>query len=301
MVAPIALFVYNRPMHTRRTIEALQQNALSRESDLVIFSDAPKTEEHAESVKAVRAYIRTIRGFKSVSIVERDRNLGLADSIIDGVSSVVNAYGKIIVLEDDLETSPAFLEYMNGALNAYEEHERVMHISGYMFPIASSGLPDTFFLRTTSCWGWATWGRAWKHFEKKPKQLVSEYTREKVNRFNMDGAYDFWSQVKGNELGLLNTWAVFWYATVFNRNGLSLHPRQSYCRNFGHDDSGVHCRNTSVFDVTLAMTGCEFEKNIEINSDAEKRLKIFFRGIRQPLWRRVAARVKNALTAYKLG
>lgn len=294
--APIVLFVYNRPAHTRRTIEALQKNALAAESDLYIFSDAAKTQEQFQSVADVRTYIKNVSGFKSVVIVERDINFGLARSIIDGVSSVVNTYGKIIVLEDDLETSPAFLEYMNGALSAYEKHEKVMHISGYMFPIESSGLPDTFFLRTTSCWGWATWARAWKHFEKNPKQLVRDYDMKTIHRFNMNGAYDFWSQVKRNAEGSLNTWAIFWYAAVFNRNGLSLHPRFSYCRNFGHDDSGVHCKNTSVFDVELATAiGCMFESTLEINSEAEKRLANFFRDTRQSLLRRITLQIRKLL------
>src|SRR5689334_19947926 len=115
-LAPITLFVYNRPEHTRRTVEALLKNELAAESDLFIFSDAPKKPESDESVRMVRDYIHAITGFKSVTIIERDRNWGLADSIIDGVTSVVNQYGRIIVLEDDLVVSAHFLEYMNTAL-----------------------------------------------------------------------------------------------------------------------------------------------------------------------------------------
>ena len=134
MLAPIALFVYNRPIHTRRTVEALQKNTQAAESDLCIYSDAPKRPEVAEAVREVRAYIKTITGFSSITIVERERNLGLANSIIDGVTSIVNKHGRIIVLEDDLVVSQYFLEYMNTALERYRDDERVMQISGHMFP-----------------------------------------------------------------------------------------------------------------------------------------------------------------------
>ncbi len=195
-LAPIVLFVYNRPAHTRRTVEALQKNDLATDSDLIIYSDAPKTPEAADAVREVRDYIRSITGFRSVRIVERERNWGLANSIIDGVTSVVNEHGRIVVLEDDLITSPYFLSFMNTALETYKYDETVMHISGYMFPIDSADLPESFFLRTASCWGWATWDRAWKCFEKCPKKLLNEFSKQTIYRFNLDGAYDFWARLK---------------------------------------------------------------------------------------------------------
>ena len=113
MAVPIVLFVYNRPWHTQQTIEALQKNDLASESELFIYSDAAKTEQDSLKVNEVRNYVHAIGGFKKITIIEREENWGLADSIIDGVTSIVNQYGKIIVLEDDLETSPFFLRFMN--------------------------------------------------------------------------------------------------------------------------------------------------------------------------------------------
>jgi hypothetical protein len=286
--------VYNRPWHTRQTVEALQQNELASESDLIIFSDAPKKPEAAEAVREVREYIRTITGFRSVSIVERDKNWGLANSIIDGVTRLCNEYGRVIVLEDDLVTSPYFLNFMNTALDTYQDDEKVMHISGYMFPIDNTDMPETFFLRTASCWGWATWSRAWQHFEKNPKKLLGEYTKQTINRFNMDGSYNFWVQVEQNERGLIDTWAVFWYASVFQKGGLCLHPKFSMVSNIGHDDTGLHCGKTDTFDVQLASKPITyFERNLVEDALALNRTKTFFSPAKPTFFSRVSQAIRK--------
>jgi hypothetical protein len=285
--APVALFVYNRPDHIRRTIYSLLQNKQANDTALTIFSDAPKSETQVEAVREVRKYIREIEGFKSVTIVERETNLGLARSIIDGVTSIVSKYGRIIVLEDDLEISPYFLNYMNDALDLYEKEERVMHVSGYMFPIDNSSLLETFFLRPTSCWGWATWDRAWKYFNKDLKVLLTGFTKQDIFRFNMEDTYDYWKQVEQNEAGVINTWAIFWYASVFQVGGLCLHPARSLIKNIGHDDTGEHCEQSEIFSPVLANKRVTyFEKNIIESELAHARTKVFFRSIRPGYFQR---------------
>ena len=165
-LAPIVLFVYNRPLHTKQTIEALQKNELAKESELFIYSDAPKSSEVQSDVDEIREYIKSINGFKKVTIVERDENWGLANSIIDGVTKIVNEYGKIIVLEDDLVTSPYFLRFMNDSLARYETEERVWHISGYSQPFNKLNIKEHFFIKPTTCWGWGTWLNRWNFFKK---------------------------------------------------------------------------------------------------------------------------------------
>ena len=183
--APIALFVYNRPEHTRRTIEALKQNILAKESELIIFSDAPRSDVQVEKVREVRNYIRHIDGFNSIIIIERDINYGLARSIMEGVTEVVDKYGRIIVLEDDMVTSQYFLTYMNEALEKYADDERVVSIHGYVYPVKQS-LPDAFFLPGADCWGWATWSRGWACFNSDGQFLLDELKRRKLIR-----AFDF--------------------------------------------------------------------------------------------------------------
>ena len=172
-IAPTALFVYNRLEHTKRVIEALQKNVLASESDLIIFSDGPKHEKDVKKIDEVRKYLKTIDGFKSIEIFEKENNLGLSNSIISGVTEVVNRYGKIIVLEDDLVVSPYFLEFMNNALVKYENEEKVISIHGYIYPIKNK-LPETFFIKGADCWGWATWKRGWDLFEPNGQKLLDE-------------------------------------------------------------------------------------------------------------------------------
>ena len=170
--APIALFVYNRPQHTERTLKFLKQNLLAPESRLFIFSDAAKTEADEAKVAEVRALLNNVDGFKSVEIIKRTSNMGLADSIITGVSKLVATYKQVIVFEDDLITSPHTLTYFNEGLNRYREQEKVMHIGAYMYPLKPNDLPETFFYRAATSWGWATWERAWQHFEPNIDTLI---------------------------------------------------------------------------------------------------------------------------------
>ncbi len=250
--APIVLFVYHRPGHTRQTVEALQKNELASESDLFIFSDAPKKTEAVAAVQEVREYIKTVGGFKSVSIVERDINFGLANSIIDGVTRMCNEYGRVIVLEDDLVTSPYFLRYMNDALDLYEHEENIISIHGYIYPVAEK-LPETFFLRGADCWGWATWKRGWELFEQDGRRLLEELCRQKLtDRFDFDNSYPYIKMLRAQIVGKNNSWAIRWYASAFLKNKLTLYPGSSLVLNIGMDDSGTHCSSAVKYDGDLA-------------------------------------------------
>lgn len=239
--APIALFVYARPEHTRRTVEALLANAEAQHTHLVVYADAARSEKDADAVKQVREYVRGIKGFATLTVHESVINKGLADSIVDGVTNTVNTYGRAIVVEDDLVTSPYFLRYMNDALETYADVPDVMHVAAHMLDIDPEGLPEAFFMRQSSCWGWGTWKRAWQYFSRDSEYFINTFTPAMRHAFNLDGAYDYWAQLMANHEGRLKTWAVYWYASVFARNGLCLHPRQSLVQNIGFDGSGQNC------------------------------------------------------------
>jgi len=267
---------------------------LSRVSELLIYSDGPKSEDDKPLVENVRNYIKTVDGFKSIKIIEREKNVGLADNIIDGVTKIVNRYGRIIVLEDDLVLTEYFLEYMNEALKVFENDERVMHISGYIFPIESQGLPEIFFLRAAFCWGWATWSRAWKYFEKDVDKCMAQFNRKMIKSFNLENSKDFWSQIVGNKKGTLNTWAIFWYASVFLRDGLCMHPRTSLVQNIGHDGSGTDCGISNRYSVAFAKNPVStFQENICEDKDALARLTQFFRTMKRPFHRRLSNFIKR--------
>lgn len=295
-LAPIVLFIFNRPWHTKQTIETLQKNILASESDLFVFSDGPKTVADKPKVQEVRDYIKSIDGFKNLSIVERDRNLGLAGSIITGVTEVLNNYEKVIVVEDDLICSPYFLSYMNQALSRYKNIDKVMHISAYMYPIDSTGLKETFFFRPASCWGWGTWARAWKHLEYDIHKLISRFDNVLIHKFNMDGTFNFWHQMELNRDGRINSWAIRWYASVFLNNGLCLHPSRSLVNNIGFDGTGVHCGKDAIYDVPLLSHQIsEFEKLLEENPETIKRFGDFIATTKKPLHTRILNLLKRKM------
>ena len=241
-LAPIVLFVYNRPWHTRKTLEALSRNTLADQSQLFVFSDGPKenaNENDLQMINEVRTLVTEKDWCKSLVLLESTKNKGLATSIIEGVTSIVNEYGKIIVLEDDIITSVGFLKYMNEALLLYEQDDKVMHISGYMYPLEI--VPETFFTKTTSCWGWSTWASSWSFFEKNAKKqipLLSEKWKEFTYDFSCNSFKD---QLEKNLEGKIDTWAIFWYASVFLNGGLALHPYPSLVQNIGFDGTGLNC------------------------------------------------------------
>lgn len=275
-LAPIVLFVYNRPEHTKKTIEALQNNELSEDSELFIYSDAAKSIVDDEKVREVRKYVKSVTGFKKVSIIERDINFGLARSIIDGVTEIVNKYGKIIVLEDDILTSTFFLRFMNQALDLYEKEEKVMHISGYFFPVNTNNIPETFFYNQTSCWGWATWSRAWKNFNKDVDYLLNKIKDTKLKAKKEWYYKNMLSQLKANKFGRINTWGAKWQASVILNDGLCLHPRNSFVQNIGNDGSGIHCSVSNLYDINK-LSGYLEVKKIDLDESLEvKKIMNFF-------------------------
>jgi hypothetical protein len=279
MLAPIVLFVYNRPFHTQQTVTAIQNNELAEDSELFIFSDGSKSESDLEQVQDVREYLQTIKGFKNLTITERKTNIGLAQSIISGVTEIVNRFGKVIVLEDDLITSPFFLRYMNDALDFYHDERRVMHVSAGTYPIGDFCKDDTYFLRVSLCWGWGTWKRAWDKFDRQI-DVMQQFNSRMILRFDFDGTYNYWEQLELNRTGKFNTWFVFWYANVFLNNALVLFPARSLVRNIGHDGSGVHSGKTDVYDVKLSSVPIKVSAiPLQESREAFYRHKQYFRSI----------------------
>ncbi len=252
MISPIALFVYNRPYHTQQTIESLKKNTLAQESDLIIFSDGPKDITDPNSVLDVRTLIRQTEGFKSVQIIESSANLGLAQSIISGVTHVIDRFGKIIVLEDDLVTSPFFLKFMNEALDFYESEESVISIHGYTYPVKQA-LPETFFLRGADCWGWATWKRGWELFESNGEKLLKKLQELRLTgEFDFNGAFGFTRMLVDQIEHKNDSWAIRWNASAFLSNKLTLYPGKSLVHNIGNDLSGRHSGNLRYFDTEIS-------------------------------------------------
>lgn len=274
--APILLFAYNRPAHIRRCVESLLANTLAGESDLFVFSDAPKTDADKPGVEEVRAALRDIHGFHSVSIVERDTNWGLARSIIDGVTRLVESRGRVIVVEDDLVVAPYFLQFMNDALDVYEDEPRVGHIQACDFT-QDTHLPDTFLIKWTGSWGWATWKRAWQHFNPNGSQLLQQLEERGLTRtFDFNGKYGFTRMLRRQIEGKNNSWAIRWNASLFLKDILSLNVGRSLVSNEGFDGSGTNCGGGGLYASNLYLQPLEVQKIAPIVENMAAR-KVFER------------------------
>ncbi len=284
--APIALFVYNRPWHTQQTIEALLKNELASESDLVIFCDGPKNDSGRDKTDAVRKYVNSICGFKNIEIHTQNQNRGLANSIITGVTEVVNRYGTIIVLEDDMITSPYFLRYINDALLMYQEEEKVISIHGYTFPVKGE-LPETFFLRGANCWGWATWKRGWDVFEADGQKLYDSFSKNLINEFDLDNSFPHYKMLKDQITGKIDSWAIRWHASAFINEKLTLWPGKSLVNNIGMDNSGTHCAQQQGYNVELSRHPVSVKCIDIVESDYAKHLlSEYYKTIKIPFFKK---------------
>ncbi len=294
--APILLFVYNRPEHTRRCIESLLRNPLVSESNLFIYADGAKDCMQQEAVNEVRNYIRTLQGFKQITLIERSENWGLARNIIDGVTSQVNRYGKVIVLEDDLVVAPYFLTFMNEALEIYKDEPKVGHIQACDFTQDPS-LPDTFLIKWTGSWGWATWDRAWKHFNPNGQELLHELEARKLTyTFDFNGKYGFTRMLRRQIEGKNNSWAIRWNASLFLKDILSLNVGRSLVQNEGFDGSGTNCGGGGLYASHLHLAPLPVTKisPIEENKEARQVFSKYY-GRTNSFWAKAIRRIKRTL------
>lgn len=295
-LSPILLFVYNRPAHTRRCIESLSRNLLAVESELFIYADGAKDQTVADEVEEVRQYIRLVQGFKKVILIERNENWGLAKNIIDGVSTQVRKYGKVIVLEDDLVVAPHFLRFMNDALETYQDEPKVGHIQACDFTQDAS-LPDTFLIKWTGSWGWATWERAWKHFNPNGKELLQELEARKLTyTFDFNGKYGFTRMLRRQIEGKNNSWAIRWNASLFLEDILSLNVGRSLVQNEGFDGSGTNCGGGGLYASHLHMEPLPVHKISPVleNQNARKAF-IRYYGRTNSFWAKAIRRIKRTL------
>jgi hypothetical protein len=289
--APIALFVYNRPLHAQRCLSALSASAAAGRSDLYVFSDGPRSDSDVEAVRQVRELVGSMTGFASVTLIANEVNQGLAASVIKGVTSLVERFGCVIVVEDDLVVAPDFLEFMNAGLDAYAGDERVAQVSGHQFPVDLSAPEGCLFLPITTSWGWATWARAWKMFDPD----ATGYARLRASaslrrRFTLGGAYDYFGMLERQRAGEIDSWAIRWQLSVFLAGGLTLYPAKSLVTNIGFDGSGTHCKSDPHRSGASAGSGQafagSFPAEVAVSQEWEK-VRVYLRrnrSLRSRLW-----------------
>ena len=309
-LAPIVLFVYNRPEHTRRTLEALSKNKEAQESELFIFADGiPEnaSEIERENIKFVRQIIRKDKWCGQVEIVESKDNKGLADSVISGVSKIVNSYGKVIVLEDDIVTAPYFLTFMNNGLNQYSAVQKVYGITGHKFKSFKKVNDPIYFLPVMSSWGYGTWADRWNSIDWNGKKLLREVNKLENPTIINFGTIDYYNMLIDQVEGKNDSWAVRFYVSMYLKGGIFLYPYKSLLKNIGLDGSGTHCDNLEIDVKSIVEV---YPENIEVNqiptkvspsiykSFIQTNKSIFFR-VKKRLKKIVPSQIKRVLRPVK--
>ena len=278
--SPIVIFSYDRPDHLSKTLDALAKNDLAKVSELFIYCDGAKgsaTPEQKERIQRNREVAHAATIFKCVTVIEHEKNIGLKANIVGAVTEIVNKYGRVITLEDDIVTSIGFLRFMNEALELYKDDEQVMHISGYMWPHRWQ-LPETFFYEVPyPGGGWATWQRAWKHYTDDTKSLY-DYWCTRWDEFNKFGDNYLQKQLEANYHGTMKTWFIKWHAVMLKMNALTLYPGQSLTNNIGFDDQATNCFATTKFDVVPVVYVPVTRQAIKENKRAAREIYAFYQG-----------------------
>jgi hypothetical protein len=272
---------------------------LAAKTDLYVFCDAPRNATAKVGCDAVRSLLLNLEGFASVKVIERQTNFGLARSIIEGVTEMLRHHPRVIVLEDDLLVSPHFLAYMNEALDLYADDECIASVHGYVLPVERA-LPESFFMRGADCWGWATWRRAWQHFNPDGQALLKALEKDKLTRsFDLDGTYPYTRMLRHQIEGRNNSWAIRWHATAFLLGWLTLYPGRSLVRNIGNDCSGTHSGYNPDFDIEVSSTPIKLERlPLQASVDGGAAFKAYFRRTRW-LPRRIIRHIRASL--FRLG
>ena len=242
MSTPLAIFAHRRPGHLQRLLVSVGACRQLEDCLPIIFCDGPRGPDDDAAIEATREVAREWAAARGAKIVERMENKGLAHSIVDEVTALCAEFGRVIVLEDDLEVAPDFLRFMLAALDHCERDESVLQISGYMFPVRHSENRDAFRLPLATTWGWATWSRAWKLFAWEPRDAcvrISDALERR--RFNLDDSYDYAALLEARLAGANASWGVLWQWAIFEADGVALHPRETLVHNHGFDGTGTHC------------------------------------------------------------
>ncbi len=273
----IALFAYNRPVHTAAVLESLKRNKIKQ---LFIFCDGPKNTIDAEKVQETRKLIKFI-DWTNTKVFEKEKNVGLAQSIIGGINTVLESHDRIIVLEDDCVVQENFITFMEQCFDLYKD-TNIMNVSGYSFPI---DLPvsykyDIYFSQRASCWGWGTWRDKWRYFNNDISILSKIKQDRKLNNKIKFYGEDLILMLELQKKGLLNSWAVFWAINIALMDGLCINPVKSLVKNIGHDGSGEHCRPNDKYNTSLSswdVNNKNFPVIIELNEEISLKCSQIFK------------------------
>ena len=279
-LAPIVVFAFNRPVHLKKTLSALSKNIGAKDSNMYLFIDGPRNTDDLNLIHAcVNIYNEFSNKFKTLELKQSHTNKGLANSIISGITLILQNYSKVIVVEDDLVTSPYFLDFINRGLEQYENEDNVASIHGFVLPF-SNPIQKPFFMKGADCWGWGTWANRWKLFNPDGQVLLNQLrSKNLINEFNFGGSYSFSEMLENQITGKNNSWAIRWHASMFLNNKLTLYPAQTYVENIGFDGSGTHTGETSIFYSPISNSWQELPKEITVSEEGFQEMSKWYREI----------------------
>ena len=291
--APIAIFVYKRPLHAARLIDSLLANEPVARSPVYVFCDGARTPDESQQVAETRQVVRERLGSRC-EMIEGEANSGLAASIIGGVTDLTRRYGRVIVLEDDLVLHSGCLAFLNAALRRYADEAGIWHVNAYRYPIGPGAAP--VLSRLPSSWGWATWERAWAGFEPDAAKLERGIRAADLSfRMDFGGRFPYHYMLKDQVRGRIDSWAIRWYASVLVHGGLSVYPNVSQVMNKGMDGTGVHCNTTSAYDVEIGTASQDWPAALIEDESTYLEMRAYFARISGSAVRRVARRLKRRL------
>jgi len=263
--APIVLFVYKRPKETQKVLEALSANPEAAQSELFVYADGPKNEADREKCLEVRRLVENCHGFAKVTIHAAEKNKGLANSVMSGVSEMLAIFDRVIVLEDDLVASKYFLRFMNEALDKFENDDNICSIHAFSYPPACPEV-QYFLRRGADCWGWATWRRGWKLFSSDSRKLHEEIVKRKLSKlFDRDGAFPYTKMLKDQADGKIDSWAIRWYASAFLAEKYTLQSNVMLVKNIGWGNEATHCSSHKQnYEIILSDTPVLFDHTAEV-------------------------------------
>lgn len=276
-LAPIAVIAFNRPDLLKATLDSLAHNPLAENSDLFIFIDGARENRpgEKEKVQQVKTVAEAATGFNSVTVKASEQNKGLAKSIIGAASELINQFGKVIVVEDDLYLSPSFLTFMNTMLEAYRNDSRIMQVTGYSAKIRHPERfhCDYYLTRRAHSWSWGTWKDRWETVDWEVKDFDElAASKEKQKAFCEYGS-DLYGMLKGWKMGKNDSWFIRFCYSMYKQGCFTIAPIRSLVRNDGFGVEATNCKSYNRYVVDFYSSYKEewdLSKHIEWNKTLDK-------------------------------
>jgi hypothetical protein len=301
--SPIVIFAFNRPDHLQQVLSALSQNEEFNLSPFFIYCDGPRNKDDCQNVDLTRS-VANQWPHPNKSVIEAHSNQGLAESVIVGVTQVVQRFGRVIVLEDDLIVERSFLNLLNRALKKYENDSKVMQVSAYMFPIPEfRGRSEALFLPNISSWGWGTWSRAWSYFDRSAANWELLLGDKAIrSKFDVAGSYEYSDMLFRQMMGKIDSWAIRWNWSVYRSSGLVVYPPFSLVRNIGFDGSGTHCVKSNIGSTKLRsrIEPIKFSEDVRVRIEDMVFIEAALKRLSGPIYMRLIKRIRNNLRRVRL-